>query len=94
MDALVQARPYILATFFIALVAIGVGSFNQTMGLLRVSGVLAHVMLFLFILTESFGSVSRQRSRFSRNMARVFLVFSGFLVLNIVANLFSVVFSI
>lgn len=88
MEKLVKARPYILATFFLALLTFGVGAFNQAMGVLRAGGILAHLALFLFVLTESFGSLSKQRTRFSRNMARVFLVFSGFVVAGIIANIF------
>ena len=88
MEKLVLARPYILATFFIALLTLGIGAFNQTMELLRAGGILVHIALFLFVLTESFGSVASKRTRLSRIMARVFLVLSGFTVAGIIANLF------
>ena len=77
METLVQARPLILTLFFASLAAIGIGAFINTGVVFRTGGVTGHIALFLFVLTESFGSISRTRSKTSRNMARVFLVLSG-----------------
>jgi hypothetical protein len=93
MEVLIQARPYILATFFLALVTLVIGLFIDTKTLFKTGGILAHVALFLFILTESFGSVASKRSRFSRGVARVALVMSGFVVLGIIASILGRVFS-
>jgi hypothetical protein len=93
METLVQARPLILTLFFASLVIIGIGAFENTGVAFRTGGVTAHIALFLFVLTESFGSISRKRSKTSRNMARVFLVLSGFVVTGIFANLILVFFS-
>lgn len=87
MEILVKARPCILAIFFLTLGAIGAGVFIDTMALAHAGGVLAHVALFLFLLTESFGSISKQRDRFSRIMARMFLVPSGLVVIGLLASL-------
>ena len=91
MEKLIKARPYILALFFITLIANFICAVNQAEGLYRLSYIIAHIMLFLFLLTESFGSVSKQRSRFCRNMARVFLVPYIIALLYIITNLFSMV---
>lgn len=93
METLVRARPLILVTFFLALAAIGVGAFVDTKALFRGGGAIAHVALFLFILTESFGSVSRQRSRSSRIIARIFLTLSALVVTGLVVNLLVMTFS-
>lgn len=93
MEVLVRARPFVIGAFFFALVAIGVGAFRETQTLFRSGGILAHVALFLFILTESFGSVSRKRSRPSRIIARIALVFSSLLMANFVVNLVALSFS-
>lgn len=93
METLVQARPLILTLFFASLAAIGIGAFVNTGVVFRAGGVTAHIALFLFVLTESFGSIAKKRSRTSRNMARVFLVLSGFVVAGIVANLLVVLFT-
>lgn len=86
METLVKARPLILAAFFLALTAFGVGTFLDVQALFRSSGALAHIALFLFILTESVGSVSRQRSRSTRIIARIFLCLSAFVVLGLLVN--------
>lgn len=93
METLVQARPLIMTLFFASLVFIGIGVFENNRMLFRTGAVTAHIVLFLFLLTESFGSISRKRSKTSRNMARVFLVLSGFVIAGILENLIMVLFS-
>ena len=90
MKTLVLARPLILTMFFASLVAIGIGVFINTGVVFRTGGIMAQIALFLFLLTESFGSISNKRSRASRNIARVFLGLSGFVVAGIVAYLIMV----
>lgn len=80
MDALIAARPYILSAFFLGLGLLGAGASTETMGVMRGGGILAHLALFFFLITESFGSVSAQRSTFSRVLARAALFLSGLLV--------------
>jgi hypothetical protein len=81
MEPLVKARPAVIGAFFASLTGIALAAFFEGYLLLRICAVLAHVSLFLFVLTESFGSVARQRSRAARTMARVFCFMSGFVVL-------------
>jgi len=90
METLVKARPLLLATFFLALAAIGIGTFIDAQALFRNSAALAHFALFLFILTESFGSVSRRRSFGTRIIARIFLFLSAFVVIGLLVNYFIV----
>ena len=93
MEKIVQARPYILTFFFIGLFVFAMGNFNDAKNLSWAGGALAHTALFLFILTESFGSVSKQRHPLSRNFSRLVLVLSGFVVTGIITSLFRVAFS-
>ena len=93
METLVQARPLILTLFFASLAAVGIGAFINTGVVFRAGGVIAQIALFLFVLTESFGSVAMKRSRSTRNMARVFLVLSSFVVAGIFANSILVLFA-
>lgn len=87
MEALVRARPYALTAFFLALaVIIGAGLTGQGQ-FQKGAGVAAYLALFVFLLTESFGSLSRRRSKFSRGMARAFLVLSFLAVASSATNL-------
>lgn len=94
MEKLVKARLFILILFFASLVLIGIGLFENTRIVFRTGGVTAHIALFLFLLTESFGSISRKRSKISRNIARVFLALSIFVATEILENLIMVIFSL
>jgi len=73
MEMLIRARPLIIAVFFLAIFAIGIGAYSNVPSLFQSAALLAHVALMLFVVTESFGSVSLKRSKASRIMARTFL---------------------
>ena len=94
MDTLIAARPYILSAFFLGLGLLGAGAFTETLGVMRSGGIIAHLALFFFLITESFGSVSAQRSTPSRALARVALFLSGLLVTSFVVSAVGALFSI
>jgi hypothetical protein len=74
MEALIRARPILLAVFLCALALTAIGSSLEINFLYLASGVAAHIALLLFILTESFGTLSKQRHIIVKVMARLFLV--------------------
>jgi hypothetical protein len=86
MEALIRARPYVIAVFFVALGAVFVSPFANSALLLVPAGVLANVALFLFLTTESFGRIARSRSGASRWTARVFFALSALVVGTLVAG--------
>jgi|TARA_R110002167_G_scaffold93338_1_gene250249 hypothetical protein len=74
MEALIRARPILLAVFLCALALTAIGSSLEINFLYLSSGVAAHIALLLFILTESFGTLSKQRHIIVKVMAQLFLV--------------------
>ncbi|HZM36204.1 MAG TPA: hypothetical protein VFC18_17165 [Burkholderiales bacterium] len=80
MEALIRARPYVIAVFFVALGAAFVSTFANSAWLLKPAGVLAQIALFLFLTTESFGRIAQSRSGTSRWAARVFFALSALVV--------------
>lgn len=74
MEALIRARPVLLAVFICALALTAIGSGLEINFFYLVSGVAAHIALLLFTITESFGTLSKRRHFFVRILARLFLV--------------------
>jgi len=74
MEALIRAQPVLLALFLCALALTAIGSGLEINFLYLASGVAAHFALLLFILTESFGALSKRKHIVVRLMARLFLV--------------------
>ena len=87
MDALIRARPYVIAAFFVALAGVFASPFANTPWLFATAGSIAHVALLLFLATESFGPLARIRGSTSRWAARVFFLLSTVVVAGLVANL-------
>lgn len=73
MEALIRARPILLAAFLCVLILTAIGSILEIYFLYLVSGVVAHIVLLLFILTESFGPISKRRHIFLKVLARLIL---------------------
>ena len=82
MEILIRGRLILLAVFFTALVLTAIGSSLEINFLYLVSGITAHIALLLFILTESFGTLSKRRNIFLKVMARLFLVMLTLIVGN------------
>lgn len=87
MDALIRARPAILGVFFSALATLIVAGYLGARALLGAAAGIAQIALFLFLLTESFGSLSLVRGKCSRILARTMLCLSGFVVAGLVTNM-------
>ena len=87
MEALIRARPYVTAAFFVALAGVFALTFANSTWLLTAAGSLAHIALFLFLATESFGRIAQSRSGASRLAARVFFGLSALVVGVLVGNL-------
>ncbi len=85
MELLIRARPFLVAAFFLGLSGFALGIYMDRHSVFVISVVTAHLSLFLFTATESFGRVAQLRSRAGRVMARIFfsmyvVVFGGSLL--------------
>ena len=92
METLIRARPLVVTAFFSLLVAMMTAPlwWHQMMVPAAIG---AHVALFFFLATESFGRVSRTRGKASRIIARVCFAFSSLLIAWMVLNSLAVLFA-
>lgn len=74
METLIRTRPILFAVFLCALVLTAIGSSLELNFLYLASGVASHIALLLFILTESFGTLSKRRHIIVKILARLLLV--------------------
>jgi hypothetical protein len=70
METLIRWRPFAITSSFTALVGIGIGAYFDRHPLLVAAAIIAHVSLFLFTATESFGRIAQGRSKSVRILAR------------------------
>ena len=83
MEVLIRVRPILVAVFLCALALTTIGSGLEINFLYLASGIAAHIALLLFILTESFGTLSKRRHIVVKVIARLLLVISVLAVGNI-----------
>lgn len=88
MEPLIRSRPILLAVLLCALVLTAIGSILAIYPLYLASGIIVHIALLLFILTESFGSLSKRRHISLKMSARLILVI---LIMNVSNMLFYIV---
>jgi hypothetical protein len=84
MEALIRARP-LMVTVFLTSVAVMLVAPLWRHQLIVPAVIGAHVALWFFLFTESFGHVSRSRGKGLRVFARVCFVFSSLLFVWMVA---------
>lgn len=72
MELLIRNRPFIITAFFFSLACFGLAAYLDRRSLFSIAAVTAHVFLFLFTTTESFGRVAFSRTKTARILARVF----------------------
>jgi hypothetical protein len=72
MELLIRIRPILIAAFSLALVGIGVGAYLGNRSAFAGAAIAAHICLFLFTTTESFGRVAQTRAKTARILARAF----------------------
>ena len=92
METLIRARRFLVTLFLVSLVAMMTASLWAHQ-LMVPAAIGAHIALFFFLATESFGRVSRTRGNASRVIARVCFAFSSLLVAWMVLNGLAVLFA-
>jgi hypothetical protein len=83
MEILIRSRIIILIAFVLALLVVIICSYKELKIAYMLSGFIFHILLFFFLITESFGRISRQRHMALRVIARVVLLLTGFTIMNI-----------
>jgi hypothetical protein len=93
MEVLIKNRIIVLAIFFILLSIAIVSSYKELQVAYLVSAYICHIFFFLFFLTESFGKISQKRHIAWRIIARIILVLTGLIIINITFYSFIAIFS-
>lgn len=83
MEILIRNRKIILIITILALLVVIICSYKEFKIAYMLSGFIFHILLFLFLITESFGRISKQRHIVWRIIARVVLLLTGFTIMNI-----------
>jgi hypothetical protein len=87
LEALGNYRPLLLACFAVGGLVAVVSSVAPNRQLFFWGVYVAHVALMFFLLTESFGPISKTRTTFSRVIARIFLVLAAVIVVGTTISL-------
>jgi hypothetical protein len=83
MQILIKNRIIILAIFFLTLSAAIICSYLKLQIAYMVSSFICHIFFFLFFFTESFGEISKQRHIAWRITARIVLLLTGLIIINV-----------
>lgn len=72
MELLIRNRSIFISGLFLSLGGIGVGAYLDKQAIFAAAAIAAHVCLFLFTTTESFGRIASTRASAARILARIF----------------------